>query len=208
MITVHHLNFSRSTRVLWLLEELGLDYKLVTYERDASFRAPAALKAVHPLGKAPVIEDGDLKIAESSSILRHIDSRHGGGRLSPPVGSDAASVHDEWLQYGESSAGFPIMVTVIGGMLGGLPAAVEGFTKPALKTNLDYVAAAVAPGPYLMGEQFTLADIQLAYLLELAGAFGALGEHPAIDAYLDRLRARPAFVKAIQVGGPMRPPGR
>lgn len=206
MITLHHLTFSRSTRVLWLLEELGLEYKLVVHERDANFRAPAALKAVHPLGRAPVIIDDGLMLAESSAILRHIDDRHGGGRFSPPLGSDAASVHDEWLQYAESSAAMPILLNVIGSMVGGLPPGLTAFVEPALASTLDYIADAVTPGPYLMGDELTLADIQLSYLLVLADARGMVGDRTAIRDYLRRLGKRPALVKAIEVGGPMAPP--
>jgi glutathione S-transferase len=207
MITVHHLNFSRSTRVLWLLEDLGLDYRLVAYERDASFRAPPELKAVHPLGKAPVIEDGDLKLAESAPILRYIDGRYGEGRFSPAAGTDEAALHEEWLHYAESSAGVPIMMTIIGGMLGGLQPRLDAFIQPQLARTLDYMSEAVAAGPYLMGERFTLADIQMSYLLVMARHADLLGDHPSLTAYLDRLEARPAFIKATEVGGPMAPPG-
>lgn len=179
MITVHHLNFSRSSRVLWLLEELGLDYELISYRRDAGFRAPPELKAVHPLGKAPVIEDGDLVLAESAAILAYINATYGAGRLAPPAGTRDAAVHDEWLQYSESSAGFPIMMTLIGGMTGGLPDGLRGFTAPELARTLDYLEQGVAPGPYLMGDAFTLADIQLSYLLASAEHAGLLGGHPA-----------------------------
>ncbi|MGI4747894.1 MAG: glutathione S-transferase family protein [Janthinobacterium lividum] len=206
MITVHHLNFSRSTRILWLLEELGLAYRLVAYRRDAGFRAPSELKAVHPLGKAPIIEDGDLKLAESAAILRYIDDRYGTGEFSPPAGSDEAAVHDEWLHYAESSAGLPIMITLIGSMTGGLPPSVEAFTRPELTATLDYISKAVTPGPYLMGEQFTLADIQMSYLLEMARYVNLLGNHPELVTYLDRIEARPAFARAVEAGGPMAPP--
>lgn len=206
MITVHHLNASRSFRVLWMMEELGLEYRLVRYERDETMRAPASLKAVHPLGKAPVIQDGDLTIAESAAILAHVNARHGGGRLAPPVGSDAATVHDEWLQYAESSAAFPIMLTLIGGMTGGLPDALAGFAGQGVARTLGYIASGIVPGPYLMGDMLTLADIQMSYLLAVAEHAGLLQDQPAIAAYFERLKARPAFTKALEIGGPMTPP--
>ena len=206
MITVHHLNFSRSSRVLWLMEELGLEYQLKRYERDESFRAPASLKAIHPLGKAPVIQDGNLTIAESASILAYVNERYGDGKLAPAAGSHEAAIHDEWLQYVESSAAFPIMLTLIGGMTGGLPDKLAGFAAQGTAKTLDYIAAGVEAGPYLMGEKLTLADIQMGYLLAIADHAGLLENQPAVAAYLERLKALPSFVKALEIGGPMVPP--
>ncbi len=203
MITLHHLNFSRSTRVIWLLEEIGIEYNLVAHQRGADFRAPPALKAVHPLGKAPVIEDGDLKLAESGAILRYIDSHYADGRFSPTEGSQDGAVHDEWLQYVESSAALPIMMLMIGGMAGGLPEGLAGFAQPELQKTLDYIERSVAAGPYLMGDQFTLADIQMSYMLDLADSAGMLTGRDGLKTYLERAKARPAFAKAVEVGGPM-----
>jgi glutathione S-transferase len=206
MITLHHLNFSRSTRVLWLLEELGIDYDLVRYERTPGFRAPETLSEVHPLGKAPVLQDDDLTLAESATILAYLAGRYGDGRFMPTPGTADAAIHDEWLQYGESSAGLPIMMTLLGGMLGGLPDHISRFTTPELKKAFDYIEARLgAGGPYLMGETFTIADIQLAYMLDVAESSGMLGGHPALGAYLSTLKARPALVRALEIGGPMHP---
>ncbi len=206
MLTVHHLNFSRSTRVLWLLEELGQSYDLVRYARDANFRAPPELAAVHPHGKAPVVQDGDLTLAESSAILTYINDRYGKGRFAPATGTPAAALHDEWLQYVESTGASPVTMTVIGGMTGGLPEGLQKFASAGVAKTLDYIAEAVAPGGYLMGEELTLADIQMSYLLAMAGHAGLLEAHPALTEYLQRLAERPAFAKAIEVGGPMVPP--
>ncbi len=205
MLTLHHLNYSRSSRVLWLLEELGTPYELVSYERDASFRAPASLKALHPLGKAPVIQDDGLTLAESAPILSYIGRRYGGERLAPPAGTPEAAIHDEWLHYVESSAAFPVMMTVIGGMMGGLPEALGAFTRPEVKKALDYIAAGVGEGPYLMGADLTLADIQMSYLLAMAQSAGLLADAPTVAAYFARLQDRPAFQKAIAIGGPLVP---
>jgi glutathione S-transferase len=120
MITLHHLNFSRSTRVIWLLEELGIDYELVKYERDQNFRAPPSLAKVHPLGRAPVLVDGDLVLAESATILRYLETNYGNGRLVPAPGTPDRALHDEWLDFVESSAGMPVMLAAIGSMTGGL----------------------------------------------------------------------------------------
>jgi glutathione S-transferase len=208
MLTLHHLNYSRSIRVLWLLEEIGIEYDLVKYERDANFRAPPELKAIHPLGKAPVLVDGDLTLAESASILAYIDERHGDRRFSPPADSDAAAVHDEWLQYVESSASLPIMMTSLGKRMGGLPEGLAKFTGPEVTKTLDYIGAGVGDGPYLMGEQLMLADIQMCYMLAIAESAGVLKEHPDVAAYLNRLRARPAFIAATEIGGPLMPARR
>lgn len=208
MITLHHLNFSRSTRVLWLLEELGIDYDLIRYERTPGFRAPETLKEVHPLGKAPVLQDDDLTLAESATILAYLSQEHGDGRFMPAPGTADAAIHDEWLQYAESSAGLPIMMTLLGGMFGGLPDHLTRFTNPELKRALDYIEARLgAGGPYLMGEAFTIADIQLAYMIDVAESSGMLGGHPALSAYLATLKTRPALSRAIEIGGPMHPRG-
>ena len=208
MLTLHHLNYSRSIRVLWLLEELGIEYDLVKYERDENFRAPPELKAIHPLGKAPVLVDDTLTLAESAPILSYIDGRYGDRRFSPPVDSDAAAIHDEWLQYVESSASLPIMMTSLGKRMGGLPDGLAKFTGPEVTKTLDYIGAGVGDGPYLMGEQLMLADIQMCYMLAIAESAGLLKQHPDVAAYLDRLRARPAFVAATEIGGPLMPARR
>ena len=208
MITLHHLNFSRSSRVIWLLEELGLDYEMVTYERDRNFRAPASLAEVHPLGKAPVLVDGDLVLAESGTILRYLETKYGDGRLVPAPGTPDRALHDEWLDFVESSAGLPVMMTLLGGMTGGLPAGLAGFTAPELVKTLTYIADRVAARTYLMGDGLTLADIQLSYLLAALRQAGQLGKYPAVAAYLERLEQTPGLKKTLEIGGPMAPASR
>lgn len=208
MITVHHLNFSRSNRVIWLLEELGLPYKLVKYERDAHFRAPASLQKIHPLGKAPVIVDDGLVLAESAVILTYINDRHGEGRFAPKPGTQKRVLHDEWLQYVESSAAFPIMMTLIGKMMGGLPDALQAFAGPEVTKALDYVSSALVQSPYIAGDGFTIADIQFAYPLENAQQAGLLEDYAVLRSYLARFAERPAYIKAIAAGGPMVGPKR
>jgi glutathione S-transferase len=205
MLVVHHLNFSRSTRILWLLEELGLAYQIVRHERDVKFKAPPSLGAIHPLGKAPVIVDGELVLAESAVILTYINAKYGSGRFAPPVDSEAFFRHEEWLHYAESTAAFPIMTMRIGALTGGLSSAMEGFVTPTLRKTLDHISHPLRTGDYLMGGQFTLADIQMAYLLEIASQSGLLGDHPLLPNYLERLKSRPAFLKAAAAGGPMLP---
>jgi glutathione S-transferase len=206
MITVHHLNFSRSNRVIWLLEELGIPYELVKYERDGSFRAPAALKAIHPLGKAPVVADDGLVLAESAVILTYINDRHGGGRFAPKPGTQKRVLHDEWLHYVESSAAFPIMMTLIGNMMGGLPDGLWRFARSEVKKALDYTASGLTTAPFIAGEGFTIADIQFAYPLENAQQAGLLDDYAVLRSYLARLKKRSAYAKAIEIGGPMVPP--
>lgn len=206
MITLHHLNFSRSTRVLWLLEELGLDYELQTYERDGNFRAPAALASVHPLGKAPVLVDDGLVLAESGTILRYLEGNYGDGRLVPAPGTPDRAIHDEWLDFVESSAALPIMLTLLGRMTGGLPPGLAGFTAPELAKTLSFISDRVADRTYLMGDRLTLADIQMSYLLAVLRQSGHLESYPAVAAYLERLEATPGLTKAIELGGPMAPP--
>lgn len=206
MITVHHLTFSRSTRVLWLMEELGLPYHLVHHARDAAFKAPPALAAVHPLGKAPVITDGALVLAESAVILSYINERYGQGRLAPPHGTADYYLHEEWLQYSESTASFPIMTMRIGAITGGLPEAMRAFVAPTLAKTLDHISGRLSGRDYLLGPELTLADIQMAYLIEVAERTGLLATHPTLPAYLKRLKSRPAFIQAEAAGGPMMPP--
>lgn len=208
MLTVHHLETSRSTRVIWLLEELGLPYELVTYRRDVRLRAPPALAEIHPLGKAPVLVDDGLVIAESAVILTHVNERHGGGRLAPARSTPAHVTHEEWLHYAEGSASFPILTTLIGGMTGGLSEGLDGFIRPLLARTFDYIAQGVGAGPFLLGEMFTLADIQIAYQLAVAESAGMLEDRPALTDYLRRLEGREAFGRAVAKGGPMtRQPG-
>lgn len=188
------------------MEELGLPYTLVRHERDARFKAPPSLAAVHPLGKAPVIQDGDLVLAESAVILTYINGRYGDGRLAPPADTAAHFRHEEWLQYVESTAAFPIMSMRIGALTGGLSDRMQAFFAPTLQRTLDHIASAVRAQTYLLGPELTLADIQMAYVIEVARDTGLLGSHPEIGSYLERLKARPAFAKAEQVGGSMMPP--
>ena len=208
MITLHHLNFSRSTRVLWLLEELGLKYELKAYSRDQNFRAPAELGAVHPLGKAPTLIDDDLVLAESATILRYLEQKYGDGRLVPAPGTPERAIHDEWLDYVESSAALPAMFTLLGAKTGDLSPGLAGFTAPELTKALSYISDRVADRHFLMGERLTLADIQMSYLLAALRNVGQLEAFPAVAAYLDRLEATPGLTKAIEVGGPMTPPAR
>ena len=207
MLQLHHLETSRSTRIIWLLEVLGIEYELITHKRGPDMRAGAELKAVHPLGKSPVIVDGDLVLAESSAILRYIEARYGNGQLTPPAGTNAYAKHDEWLDYAESSLMLPAMVHMLGRIAGGLPPMIDMFAASELTKHLDFLSNGLS-GPYLMGDALTLADIQMSSCLGMLDAGGFLADRPKLAAYWRHLQAEPAFKRAIEIGGPLSMPIR
>ena len=217
MITVHHLNNSRSQRVLWLLEELGIDYRVERYERDArTMLAPASLKNVHPLGKSPVISDGERVVAETGAIIEYLVERHGNGRLAPAAGSDARLRYSYWLHYAEGSL-MPLMVMtlifnrivpgspmLIRPIAAGIVKAVHRqFLGPNTRLHLDYVESELGRSTWFAGEDFTAADVQMSFPLEAAASrAGGIDEYPRIAAFLERIHARPAYQRALQKGGP------
>ncbi len=203
MITVHHLNNSRSQRILWLLEELGVDYQIAFYERDALTRlAPAALKAVHPLGKSPVITDDGRTIAESGAIIEYLASRHGGGRLTPAPGSQAALDYLHWMHFAEGSAMLPLMLALYTSRLGEAAAPLAPRIMSEVANHLDYMEGALSDRPYFAGNDFTACDVQMTFVLEAAAAGGRLATYPRLTEYLDRMQARPAYQRALDRGGP------
>lgn len=202
MLTLHHLLTSRSSRIIWLLEALGIKYELVTHRRDANMRAQADLAAIHPLGKAPTIVDGDLVLIESATILRYIAEHYGNGRFMPPAGTKARAKHDEWLDYAESSLMMPVILK-LSSLMGGGTSSLVDFAAPEFEKAMDHVAGGVTPGPFLMGAELTLADMQLSYCLSLMESAGLLQNRPAVQAYWQRLQAEPSFKRAIEIGGPM-----
>ncbi|WP_309090507.1 glutathione S-transferase [Phenylobacterium sp.] len=201
MIVVHHLNDSRSQRILWLLEELGLAYEIRRYERDAVTRlAPPELKAVHPLGKSPVITDQGRTVHESGAIIDYLVRRHGGGRLAPGAGSDAYETFVQWLHYAEGSAMLPLMMQLYVGRLGEAGAPLQPRIDSEIDNHLGYVEQALDGRDWLMGE-FTAADIQMSFVGEVARAFGRLQTRPNLGAWVARFQARPAYRKALEAGG-------
>jgi len=203
-LVVHHLNDSRSQRVLWALEELGLPYEIAPYQRDAATRlAPPELKAVHPLGKSPVLQEGKRMIAESGAILDYLVRRHGKGKLAPPPqDTDAYDDYVHWMHYPEGSAMFPVLLQIYAGRLGEAGAAIQPRIDQEFANHLGYIEQAVTGRQYLLGDHFTAADIQISFVLEGARALGKLGGYPEASAYLDRMEARPAFQRALERGGP------
>ena len=201
MLKVHHLNNSRSQRIVWLMEELGVEYEIVPYQRDATTNlAPPELKSVHPLGKSPVITDGAITIAESGAIVEYAVARYGGGKLQPDPKSDAHVAYSEWLHYSEGSAMLPLMMNLYLMRLGEAGAPLHERVASEIDNNLAYIAGALGDQEYLLGE-FTGADLQMSFVMEVARAFGKLAPYPTLAAYIARLQARPAFKRSIEKGG-------
>jgi glutathione S-transferase len=201
MIVVHHLNESRSQRILWLLEELELPYEIKRYGRDATTRlAPPELKAVHPLGKSPVITDNGRAVHESGAIIDYLIRRHGAGRLAPDPASHAYDDYQQWLHYAEGSAMLPLMLLLYTSRLGEAAAPLKPRIDSEIANHLGFIDQALAIGPWLLGEHFTGADVNLYFVGEVAGLFGRLGDHPNIAAWLQRCQARPAFQRAAAKG--------
>lgn len=217
MIVVHHLNNSRSQRVLWLLEELGVPYEVKRYQRDAkTMLAPPELRAVHPLGKSPVIEDGELRLAESGAILEYLVSRYGAGRLIPPEGTQDRLRYVYWMHFAEGSAMPPLLLKLIFDRVekGPMPffarpiaraiagKAKSGFVQPNIERTLDFMESELAKFPWFAGNEFSAADIQMSFPLEAAAVRGGLDAgRPKLWAFLQKIHARPAYLRALEKGG-------
>lgn len=216
MIIVHHLNNSRSQRVLWLLEELGVPYEVKRYERDAAtMLAPPELKKIHPLGKSPVITDGDKVIAETGAIIEYIVEAHGQGRLIPPSGTAERLRYTYWLHYAEGSAMTPLLLTLVfsalpnraPGLMKPLVKSIAakaqaGFVDPQLKSHIDYWEAELAKSVWFAGSEFTAADIAMSFPLEAGASRAGASSRPHVKAFLEKIHARPAYQRALERGGP------
>ncbi|HST36560.1 MAG TPA: glutathione S-transferase [Allosphingosinicella sp.] len=203
MIIVHHLENSRSQRVLWLLEELALPYEIVRYERDRkTMLAPPSLRKIHPLGKSPVIEDDGRVIAETGAIVEYLVEK-AEGRLGPPANRDSVLLYRQFLHYAEGSMMPPLLALLVVGRLGmlGKPA-----RKPLLKMfgqHLGWLESELAARDWFAGEEFTAADVMMSFPLEIARVRAGLGpEHPHLSDWLERIHARPAYGAALEKGGP------
>lgn len=217
MIVVHHLNNSRSQRILWLLEELGIEYEIRHYDRDkTTMLAPPQLRAVHPLGKSPVITDGDVTLAETGAIVEYVLDNYSGGRLRPARGTAAGRQFTYWLHYAEGSI-MPLMVmTLIFRRVETAPMPFfvrpvaraivskvrKGYLDPNMRTHLDFMEVEVGNTGWFAGDNFSAADIQMSFPVEAAKARGALDGRPHLGAFLDRVHARPAYQRALERGGP------
>ncbi len=218
MVVVHHLENSRSQRVLWLLEELGVPYEVKRYARNPeTMLAPPELRRVHPLGKSPVITDDGATVAESGAIVEYLVERYGNGRLIPPAGSPERRRYTYWLHYAEGSAMPPLLLKLVFDRLEVAPMpffikpvarAIAGrakgqFIEPQIKLHLDYVEAELGKSTWFAGNEMTAADIQMSFPLEAADARGGLAAgRPKAMEFLRRVQARPAYQRALEKGGP------
>ncbi len=215
MITVHHLNNSRSQRILWLLEELALEYDIKRYERDPeTMLAPDSLRKVHPLGKSPVITDGDLTLAESGAIVECLVSRYGDSQLAPELGTPERLRYTYWLHYAEGSAMPPLVMNLVFQQIEAktpfflrpvakaiIGSVQSSYIQPQIVQNLDYMEAELNKTEWFAGNTFTAADIQLSFPLESATSAGLNSSRPNLLAFLNRIHDRPAYQKALERGG-------
>ena len=201
MIVVHHLNESRSQRVLWLLEELGLPYEIRHYVRDATTRlAPEALQAVHPLGKSPVLEADGMKLIESGAIIDYLIRRHGGGQLRPATDSPDFETYQQWLHYAEGSAMLPLLLKLYVSRLGDAGAPLKPRIDSELANHLGFIDRSLQGREWLVGDTLTGADIQMSFVGEAAR--GLRADYPTMDAWVRRFQQRPAYRRALERGGP------
>jgi glutathione S-transferase len=221
MLTVHHLENSRSQRILWLLEELEVPYEIVHYQRDPqTMLAPPALKKVHPLGKSPVVTDDEGRaLAESGAIIETLVERHGPGRLAPAAGTPDFDRYRYFLHYAEGSAMPPLLLKLVFDRVESskmpffvkpIAKAIAGkvkssFISPQLKTHLDFMESELAKREWFAGDAFSGADIQMSFPLEAAASRGGLdASRPKLMAWLARIHARPAYKRALERGGPFK----
>ncbi|MFU8806039.1 MAG: glutathione S-transferase family protein [Bradymonadaceae bacterium] len=215
MLTVHHLNNSRSQRVLWLLEELGVEYEIRRYERHPKTKlAPKELRDIHPLGKSPVVTDEDLVVAESGAIVEYLVDTYGDGRFRPASGSPEFLRYRYWVHYAEGSATTPLLLKIVFDelprqgpwaakpILGAVSRIVnKEYVGPQIKLHMDYWEGELSKGEYFVGDEFTAADILMSYPLETVVAYGLTSAYPKISALVACLHERPAYQRAIERGG-------
>ncbi|HZZ02996.1 glutathione S-transferase [Paraburkholderia sp.] len=217
MLIVHHLNNSRSQRVLWLLEELGVPYEIKRYERDPkTMLAPPELRAVHPLGKSPVITDDGQTLAESGAIIEYLVDKYGQGRFAPTAGTPDRLRYTYWLHYAEGSAMPPLLLKLVALRIASAPMPFfakpiarkiastlqSSFVDPQLKLHLGYINKELSTTGWFVGSDFTAADVQMSFPLEAATARGGMeGQIPAVVEFLKRIHARPAYQRALERGG-------
>jgi glutathione S-transferase len=217
MLIVHHLNNSRSQRILWMLEELGVEYEIQRYERDPkTMLAPASLRKVHPLGKSPVVTDDGLTLAESGAILEYLIDRYGNGRFIPAAGTPERLRYTYWLHYAEGSAMPPLLMKLVFDRIerGPMPFFIKpiagaiarkaktSFIQPQINNHLDYLESEIARDGWFAGREFTAADVQMSFPLEAAASRGGLNQsRPRLMEYLQRIHTRPAYQRALERGG-------
>lgn len=203
MIIIHHLNDSRSQRILWLCEELALGYDIKFYMRDVTTRlAPPELKAINPLGKSPVIEDGDLVLGESGAIVDYLIRTHGKGALAPAPGTALHEHYLVWLHFAEGSAMLPFMLKLYTGRLGAAAAPLSPRIDEQIASYLKVLNDALASSDWLVGDALSGADIMMSFVAEIAAMQGLAADFPHVVAYAQRIQARPAWQAALERGGP------
>ncbi len=216
MLTIHHLNNSRSQRILWLLEELATPYEIRTYQRDPkTMAAPPELRAIHPLGKSPVITDGAHTIAETGAIIEYLLAHHANGRLAPPADAENRLRYTYWLHFAEGSAMPPLVMTLlftelpkrmpalirpIGRMIGNTVKTT--YLSPQIERQLDLMETELTSSAWFAGPDFTAADIIMSFPVEAAASRNGLGTRPRLTKWLKTIHARPAYQRALQKGGP------
>lgn len=217
-MTLHHLNKSRSTRILWLFEELGLKYKIERYDRNPlTLLAPPELKRVHPLGKSPVVTDGTTVLAESAAIIEYLIEKYGGGRLRPEADTPARLKYTYYMHYAEGSLTPPLLVKLILDKLSQAPVPLpvrpigaviskgvhKAFLTQQLDTHFDFIEGELGKSKWFAGADFSGADIQMSYPIEAAESRGVLKTRPRLRQFLEAIHARPAYARAIEIGGPV-----
>jgi glutathione S-transferase len=202
MIEVHHLNNSRSQRVLWLLEELELPYQLLKYQRDpVTNLAPDSLKAIHPLGKSPVVRDGGQVVIESGAIIEYIVRKYGNGRLAPKDGTPEAVEYLQYMHYAEGSAMLPVMLRLYLSRLGDAAKPLEARVTSELDNHFGYLDGKLGRNDFFVANEFSAADIQLSFAIQAARLLYGLEKFPNLAKFLDRIHARPAYKRGLEKGG-------
>lgn len=202
-LKVHHLNNSRSQRILWLLEEIGAPYEIVHHTRDTTTNlAPPSLLAVHPLGKSPVIEDNGRVVYETGAIIEYLCERHGGGALVPAKGSDDHVRYLELMHFSEGSAMLPIMLNLYTGRLGEAGAPLKPRIDQQLDSHFGFIESQLQPSGFFIGNTLTGADIAMSFPVEAAVKMGRAADKPKINAHFEAIHARPAYREALEKGGP------
>jgi len=204
MITVHHLNDSRSQRILWLMEELSLPYEIKRYQRLPTRLAPPELAAIHPVGKSPVITDGGRTVFESGAIIDYVIRRHGKGRLQPDPATPAYDDYQMWLHYAEGSAMLPLMLNLYVSRLGEGGKPLHARIESEIANHLGYLDSHLTSRQFLVGDLFTGADVNMSFVAEIAEVYGKRASFPSFDAWIRRLHERPAYKKALEKNGAYR----
>jgi len=202
LIEVHHLNNSRSQRVLWLLEELALPYELVKYQRDATTNlAPESLRKIHPLGKSPVVRDGDLVLIESGAILEYVVRKYGKGRLAPAESSPDWPRYLQLMHYAEGSAMLPVMLKLYLSRLGDAAAPLAPRVTSEIENHFGWLDGLLAHGEFFVGKELSAADVNLSFPIQAARLLHGLDKFPNLAGFLERMHARPAYKRALERGG-------